>query len=129
MKPEMVHSPTVELPKSCLGPDGKIPPMTEEERRLLSQALRETLEAIAQIPDDDPPGSFEEFMRGVDERRPHRPILPELDQAGARAIRLRHAATESSLAAVHPSRDSTCARLHPLVGRNSVVARSGENVA
>jgi hypothetical protein len=75
MKPETAHSPIAELPKSCLGPDGKIPRMTEEERRLRSEALRETLEAIAQIPDDDPPGSFEEFMRGIDEGRPHRPMF------------------------------------------------------
>jgi hypothetical protein len=75
MKSEAVHSPIVELPKSCLGPDGKISPTTEEERRLRSEALRETLDAIAQMPDDDPPGSFEEFMRGIDEGRPHRAMF------------------------------------------------------
>ena len=75
MRSEAVHSPVVELPKSCLGPDGKIPAMTEEERHQRSEALRETLEAIAKMPDDDPPGSFEEFMRGIDEGRPHRPMF------------------------------------------------------
>jgi hypothetical protein len=48
--------------------------MSEDERRLRSAALRETLDAIKQIPDDDPPGSFEELMRGIDEGRRRRPM-------------------------------------------------------
>jgi len=65
MKPEPNHPPTGALPKSRLGPDGKILPISEEERRRRSEALRKTLDAIAQIPDDDPPGTFEEFMRAI----------------------------------------------------------------
>jgi hypothetical protein len=75
MKSETLRSPIGELPKSCLGADGKLPPINEEERRLRAEALRETLEAISLIPDDDPPGTFEEFMRGIDEGRPHRPMF------------------------------------------------------
>jgi hypothetical protein len=33
------------------------------------------LAEIAEMTDDDPPGAFEEFMRSVDERRPHRPLF------------------------------------------------------
>ena len=31
------------------------------------------LEAIEQLPDDDPPGTEEQFMRNFDEDHPHRP--------------------------------------------------------
>jgi len=71
----MIRPPTGVFPKSCLGPDGKIRRISEEERRQRSDALRKTLDAIAHIPDDDPPGAFEEFMRGIDEGRPHRPMF------------------------------------------------------
>ncbi len=75
MKPETIRSPFGVLPQSCLGPDGKIRPISDEERRKRSEALRKTLAAIAQIPDDDPPGAFEEFMRAIDEGRSHRPMF------------------------------------------------------
>ena len=63
------------LPPSCLGPDGKLPRMTEEERRQRLESVRRRLAEIEQMTDEDPPGAFEEFMRGLDEGHPHRPMF------------------------------------------------------
>jgi hypothetical protein len=75
VEPRNVKPQVGELPKSCLGPDGRIMPMSQEERRCRSEALRMTLDAIAELLDDDPPEAFAEFMRGIDEGRRHRPMF------------------------------------------------------
>jgi hypothetical protein len=61
------------LPPSCLGPDGKFKHESEDERRKRLESARQRLSEIAQIPNgpNDPPD--EEWMRGIDEMRPHRP--------------------------------------------------------
>ena len=63
------------LPPSCLGPDGKFKREREEERRKRLESARQRLREIAQIPNEpnDPPD--EEWMRGIDEMRPHRPLF------------------------------------------------------
>jgi len=63
------------LPESGLGPDGKFIPMTVEERRTWCEAARRRLAEIALMTDEDPPGAFEQFMRNLDEGRPHRPMF------------------------------------------------------
>jgi hypothetical protein len=63
------------FPPSCLGPDGKLPRMSDEERRRHLESVGRRLADIEQLTDDDPPGAFEEFMRGLDEGRPHRPMF------------------------------------------------------
>jgi hypothetical protein len=63
------------LPPSCLGPDGKLIRLTDEERRRRLESARRRLEEVEQMTDEDPPGAFEEFMRGIDEGRPHRPLF------------------------------------------------------
>jgi hypothetical protein len=67
--------PPPKLPPSCLGPDGKFQRMTEEERRQSLESARRRLLEIAEVPNgpDDPPD--EEWMRGIDEMRPHRPLF------------------------------------------------------
>jgi hypothetical protein len=49
--------------------------MSEEEKREYLESARRRLDEIEQMTDEDPPGSFEEFMRGIDEGRPHRPLF------------------------------------------------------
>lgn len=74
-KPE---SPDVDsLPPSCLGPDGKLPRMSEEEYRHYIESALRRLDEVEQIPDgdDDPPDALEQMMRGIDETRPHRPLF------------------------------------------------------
>ena len=76
-KPESPAVKLKSLPPSCLGPDGKLPRMSEEEhRRYMESALRR-LDEIDLMTDEDPPGAFEEFMRGLDAGRPHRPLFKE----------------------------------------------------
>src|SRR5262245_33272991 len=62
------------LPPACLGPDGKLPRMSEEVRRQHLESVRRRLAEIGQMTGEDPPGAFEEFLRGIDEGRPHRPM-------------------------------------------------------
>ncbi len=47
--------------------------MSKEERQARAAAAVRALKAIEQIPDDDPPGTEEQFMRNFDEDHPHRP--------------------------------------------------------
>ncbi len=72
-KPESPDVNLDALPPSCLGPDGKLRRMSEEEHRLYIESALRRLDEIDQMTDEDPPGAFEEFMRGLDEGRPHRP--------------------------------------------------------
>jgi hypothetical protein len=74
MDPKRPDLNPASLPPSCLGPDGKLPKMSEEERRRHLESVRKRLAEIEQMTDEDPPGAFEEFMRGLDEGRPHRPM-------------------------------------------------------
>ncbi len=63
------------LPPSCLGPGGKLSRLGDEERRQRLESVRRRLAEIDLTTDDDPPGAIEEFMRGLDEGRPHRPMF------------------------------------------------------
>ncbi|MFI5457343.1 MAG: hypothetical protein ACHRXM_18010 [Isosphaerales bacterium] len=75
MKPKNLELKSELLPPSGLGPDGKLKMETEEVRRQRLESARRRLREIAEIPDDpdDPPD--EEWMRGIDEMRPHRPVF------------------------------------------------------
>jgi hypothetical protein len=75
IKPDLTNVNLEPLPPSCLGPDGKLRRMTDEERRQHLESVRLRLAEIEQMTDEDPPGAFEEFMRGLDEGRPHRPMF------------------------------------------------------
>jgi len=75
MTPKTLELNCQSLPPSCLGPDGKFKRETEEEHRDRLETARQRLREIAQIPNNpnDPPD--EEWMRGIDEMRPHRPMF------------------------------------------------------
>jgi hypothetical protein len=51
-------------------------PLTEAEMEDDRKALLTALAEMAAIP-DDPPGSDEEFMRGIDAGRPERPLFQD----------------------------------------------------
>jgi hypothetical protein len=53
-----------------LDEQGRLIPLTPEEREARSQAAIRALAAIGKLPVDDPPGTEAEFMRGIDENRP-----------------------------------------------------------
>ena len=75
IKPRSEHLKLGPLPPSCLGPDGKFRTETDEDRQKRLDSARLRLREIAEIPNDpnDPPG--EEWMRAIDELRPHRPVF------------------------------------------------------
>ncbi len=50
------------LPPSCLGPDGKLPRLSDEGRRQHLESVRRRLAEIEDMTDDDSPGAFEEFI-------------------------------------------------------------------
>lgn len=54
---------------------GRALPRTDAERAADAERLRAALKRMAEIPDDDPPGTDEAFMRAIDEGRPHRPLF------------------------------------------------------
>ena len=75
MAQSIVDSNIGPIPPSGLGPDGKLRLESEEDRRLRLESARRLVREIAEIPDgpDDPPD--EEWMRAIDELRPHRPVF------------------------------------------------------
>lgn len=75
MVPDIPRPDPSTFPPSGRGPDGKMKLMTEEEKRQYIESARRRLAEIAAIPNgpDDPPD--EEWMRGIDEMRPHRPLF------------------------------------------------------
>ena len=75
MMPNLLRPDLSKLPPSGLGLDGRLRRMTDEERKHHIESARQRLAEIAEMTDDDPSGAFEEFMRSVDESRPHRPLF------------------------------------------------------
>jgi hypothetical protein len=75
IKPKPIELKPGSLPTSGLDSSGKLKIETEHERRQRLESARRRLREIADIPDDpdDPPD--EEWMRGIDELRPHRPVF------------------------------------------------------
>jgi hypothetical protein len=75
MKPEAADLRVDSLPPSCLGPDGKFREESDDARKQRLESARRRLREIAEIPNDpnDPPD--EEWMRAIDELRPHRPVF------------------------------------------------------
>ena len=65
------------LPPSCRGPDGTLRRMTEEEHRNYIESALRRIDEVERLPDDpnDPPE--EEWMRGIDALRPHRPLFKD----------------------------------------------------
>ena len=49
--------------------------ITDEEIEARADAIIRMLRVHRSRPDRDPPGSDEEFMRGIDENRPERPLF------------------------------------------------------
>ncbi len=67
--------PIPRFPPRALDERGRVIPLSSEERRARSDAAIRALKALRQLPDDDPPGTDERFMRGIDSHRPHRPLF------------------------------------------------------
>jgi hypothetical protein len=63
------EGPIPTFPPRALDAQGRLVPISAEERRERSRAAIRALKAIESLP-DDPPGTTEEMMRGIDANRP-----------------------------------------------------------
>ncbi len=72
---------------------GRALPITPEEQAQKARAIAAFVERMMSMPDEDPPGAWEEAMRDLDAHRPHRKLFEGLfdhgavDPAGQRAAR------------------------------------------
>jgi hypothetical protein len=63
------QGPIPAFPPRALDEHGRLIPLSPQERRARSQAAVRALEALRRLPDDDPPGTDERLLRGIDENR------------------------------------------------------------
>ena len=62
----------------CNDATGRVLPITPEEQAQDAQAIAAFVELMFALPDDDPPGAWEEAMRDLDAQRPHRKLFEGL---------------------------------------------------
>jgi hypothetical protein len=54
----------------ALDAQGRLIPLSAEERRARAEAAMRAIQALRELPDDDPPDTSVRLMRGLDEHRP-----------------------------------------------------------
>src|SRR5690348_11626514 len=69
------QGPIPTFPPRAFDENGRLIPLSSEERAARRDAAIRTLKALRNLPDDDPPGTEEAMMRGIDEGRPQRPLF------------------------------------------------------
>jgi hypothetical protein len=57
---------------------GRVLPITPEQQARDARAIAELVEQMLAMPDEDPPGAWEEAMRDLDAHRPHRKLFEGL---------------------------------------------------
>jgi len=65
-------------PVPCNDATGRVLPITPEEQARNAKAIADLVERMLAMPDDDPPGAWEEAMRDLDAQRPHRKLFEGL---------------------------------------------------
>jgi hypothetical protein len=65
-------------PVPCNDATGRVRPITPEEQVKKARALAAFVEKMLAMPDEDPPGAWEEAMRDLDAHRPHRKLFEGL---------------------------------------------------
>ena len=65
-------------PVPCNDATGRVLPITPEEQAQDAKAIAAFVELVFALPDDDPPGAWEEAMRDLDAQRPHRKLFEGL---------------------------------------------------
>jgi hypothetical protein len=63
---------------SCNDATGRVLPITPEEQAQDAKAIAAFVDLMFALPDDDPPGAWEEAMRDLDAQRPHRKLFEGL---------------------------------------------------
>jgi hypothetical protein len=59
----------------CNDATGRVRPISAEEQARKAQAIAAFVDLMLAIPDEDPPGAWEEAMRDLDAHRPHRKLF------------------------------------------------------
>ena len=59
----------------CNDVTGRVLAITPEEQAQDAKAIAAFVELMFALPDDDPPGAWEEAMRDLDAQRPHRKLF------------------------------------------------------
>ncbi len=62
----------------CNDSTGRVLPITPEEQARNAKAIADLVERMLAMPDEDPPGAWEEAMRDLDAQRPHRKLFEGL---------------------------------------------------
>ncbi len=62
----------------CNDATGRVHPISAEEQARNARAIAELVERMLAMPDEDPPGAWEEAMRDLDAHRPHRKLFEGL---------------------------------------------------
>jgi hypothetical protein len=62
----------------CNDATGRVLPISPEEQAQDAKAIAAFVELMFALPDDDPPGAWEEAMRDLDAQRPHRKLFEGL---------------------------------------------------
>jgi hypothetical protein len=57
---------------------GRAFPITPEEQARNDKAIADLVDRMLAMPDEDPPGAWEEAMRDLDAHRPHRKLFEGL---------------------------------------------------
>ena len=62
----------------CNDATGRVLPITREEQAQKARATAAFVDKMLAMPDEDPPGAWEEAMRDLDAHRPHRKLFEGL---------------------------------------------------
>ncbi len=65
-------------PVPCNDATGRVLPITPEEQARNAKAIADLVERMLAMPDEHPPGAWEEAMRDLDAQRPHRKLFEGL---------------------------------------------------
>jgi hypothetical protein len=65
-------------PVPCNDATGRVLPITPEEQARNARAITAFVERMLAMPDEDPPGAWEDAMRDLDAQRPHRKLFEGL---------------------------------------------------
>jgi hypothetical protein len=72
------HARASSPPVPCNDATGRVLPVTPEEQARDARAIADLVERMLAMPDDDPPGAWEDAMRDLDAQRPHRKLFEGL---------------------------------------------------
>ncbi|HKM54328.1 MAG TPA: hypothetical protein VJY33_13035 [Isosphaeraceae bacterium] len=75
--PDLPHGSSPR-PVPCNDARGRVLPITPEEHAQKARAIAAFVEKMLAMPDEDPPGAWEEAMRDLDAHRPHRKLFEGL---------------------------------------------------